>query len=242
MGWRSVVGDGGKPMTRQRLAAIATGGALLIMAAIGWVSYRHNFALVETARRIAQTHQTLTALEVLLAKLADAESARQGHVIAGGMRHLEAYHAALGEIDRTLQHLRRLTADNPNQQQRIGMLRAMLDEKVALLQHSIDIQEAEGFHPERQIVLTDRGQALLDQVRWIVETMKGEEQTLLAHRGQTEIARWRLTSIGMPLGFGLAAALLLLVLYLFRREVAERSYLEAELQHARNAAEAARGQ
>jgi CheY-like chemotaxis protein/CHASE3 domain sensor protein len=224
-------------MTRQRLAALAIGGALLIVALVGWASYQNNAAFMEITRQIAHTRQTLTALDVFLSQLLEAESAGRSDVAAGGEHAREAYRAALAGADHALERLRHLMADNANQQQRIGMLKSLLDEKVVLLQHSIEIQGTEGFHPELHTALGDRGQELLDQIHWLIETMKAEAWAFLLQRHQLEKTRWRMTSIVTPLGVGLSAVLLFLVLYLFRRDIAEHSRLRAEWRQAREAAE-----
>ena len=224
-------------MTRQRLAALAIGGALLIVALIGWVSYQNSAAFMEITRQIAHTQQTLTALDVFLSQLLEVESAGRGDTTAGGEHAREAYRGALAGADHALERLRHLMAGKANQQQRIGMLKSLLDEKVVLLQHSIEIQGVEGFHPELHTALGDRGQELLDQIHWLVETMKAETWAFLLQRHQLEKARWRMTSVIIPLGAGLIAVLLLLVLYLFRRDIAEHSRPQAEWRQARDAAE-----
>jgi CheY-like chemotaxis protein/HPt (histidine-containing phosphotransfer) domain-containing protein len=223
-------------MTRQRLAALALGGVLLIVALIGWVSYQNTAAFMEITRRIALTQRTLTALDVFLSQLIETESAGRSGVPAGGEQGREASRAALAGADHTLERLRHLVADNANQQQRIGMLKSLLDERAVLLQHSIEIQGVEGFHPELHTVLGDRGQELLNQIHWLVETMKAEAWAFLPQPHQLGKTHWRMTSI-IPLGVGLSAVLLFLALYLFRREIAEHSRFQAEWRRAMDAAE-----
>jgi CHASE3 domain sensor protein len=202
-------------MTRQRLAAGGFGAALIIVAIIGWVSYRNTSALIETTRGVTHTHQALTELEAMLANITDAEAARRGYVITNETRYLEPYYAAVAEVDPTLERLRHLTADNLNQQQRISILKSLLDEKVAQFQHSIDLQQAGGLHPEVQIALTDKGKELMDRIRWVIETMKAEERTLLVQRDELLKACMRVIYMTIPLGIGLSFALLSLALYFF---------------------------
>lgn len=224
-------------MTRPRLAAMGIVGALLIVALIGWVSYQNAVTFMEITRQVALTQQTLTALEVLLSQLIEAESPGRSTGTAGEDQAQEAYRAALAGADHTLERLRHLMADSANQQQRIGMLRSLLDEKLVLLQHLVEIQGVEGFHPELHTALGDRGQELLNQIHWLVETMKAEAWAFLLQRHQLEKSRWRVTSVIAPLGVGLCAVLLFLALYLFRREIAAPSRLQAEWRHARDDAE-----
>lgn len=204
-------------MSGQKVAIAGFGTALMVITAMGWLSYRHTSALIATERRVAHAHRVQTELEAMLTAVAEAEAAQRGYVVAGEARHLEPYRAAVGEVDRTLDRLRRLTADNPNQQQRISMLKSLLDEKVAQWQHSIDFQQVEGFHPGVQIALADRGKELMDQIRWLVETMKAEERASLAQWDELSKARARVTYVSIPLGIGLGCMLLSLVLYRFMR-------------------------
>jgi CHASE3 domain sensor protein len=223
-------------MIRLMTAVVGWGAALLMITAIGWVSYQSTAASIEAVRGVGRSHEVMAELEAVLLAITDAEAASQGYVIASAERHLEPFASAIVEIDHGLERLRHLTADNPNQQQRISLLKPLIDQKIAQIRHSIDLQRAEGFQPGVQITLTDQGKELKDQVRWIIETMKAEERTLLASRDELSKSHARITSVTIPLGVGLGVGLLFLVVYLYMREVAERMRLEDELRKAKETA------
>jgi CHASE3 domain sensor protein len=228
-------------MIRLMTAVVGWGAALLMITGIGWVSYQSTAPSIEAVRWVGRSHEVMAGLEAVLLAITHAETASQGYVIASEERHLEPFASAIIEIGHGLERLRHLTADNPNQQQRISLLKPLIDQKIAQIQHSIDLQRAEGFQPDVQITLTDQGKKLMNQVRWIIETMKAEERTLLAYRDELSKSHARITSVTIPLGVGLSVGLLFLVVYLYMREVATRTRLEDELRKAKETAEVAYG-
>ena len=123
-------------MTRQKTARVGFSAALLIIAAIGWVAYRNTAVSIETARQVAHTYELLAELQAVLSDVAALETARYAYVIANEERHLAPFSTATAAIDQGLERLRRLTSDNPNQQQRISILKGLIDEKIAQLRHS----------------------------------------------------------------------------------------------------------
>jgi CHASE3 domain sensor protein len=228
-------------MTRCRTAAVGCGAALLMVAAIGWVSYRSTAASIEMARWVGRTHEVMAELEALLLAITGAATASLSYVVAGEEGQLGPFSSAVIEIDHTLERLRHLTSNNPNQQQRISLLKPLIDQKIAQLQHSIDLQRAEGFQPDVQGALTDQGRELMDRIRWMIETMRAEERALLASRDELSKSHARITSVTVPLGVGLSVVLLSLLAYLYMREVAERRRVEDELRKAKETAEVAHG-
>jgi CHASE3 domain sensor protein len=225
-------------MTRRLAVGVGYGAALLMVGAIGWVSYRNTATSMESARWVAHTHEVLAVLEAILSDIVAAETEGRAYVMVSEKHHSEPLSTAVAAIDQTLERLRQLTSDNPNQQQRISLLKALIDEKIVQLRHSIDLQREEGFQPEAQTALSDLDQTLMNRIRWMIETMKGEERGLLLRRDELLKSQARMTYGTILLGTGVCFMLLSLVAYLFLREMAERARLEHELRKAKEGAEA----
>jgi CHASE3 domain sensor protein len=192
--------------------------------------YRNTADAIAAAGAVARTHEGLAELATLLSEIAAAEMIPHAYVIASEQLLLEPLSRAVEAIDHRLERLRQLTAENANQQQRISLLKALIDGKIAQLQHLIDLQRGEGFPPEVQLALTTDGKTLMDRIRWVIETMKGEEQALLMRRSEVLQSRTRLTYAIMALSFGLWAVLLALMGYLLIRQAAERTRGENALR------------
>lgn len=99
------------------MVAVGFGLALAILASIGVASCRNTTALIETARRVAHSHEVLAKLKLVFSLVTDAETSRRGYIITGHEQQLEPYQAAVRSLGPELDNLRKLTADNPRQQQ-----------------------------------------------------------------------------------------------------------------------------
>src|ERR1700722_2402028 len=158
--------------------------ALAALMIIGVVAYRSTSGLIDTASMVTHTHQVLENLEQLISLLKDAETGQRGFLITGEDRYLEPYNAATGQIAQTTKEIRDLTADNPNQQQRLDTLDPLITDKLAELQETIDLRKdpTKGFEAAKDVVVTDKGKNLMDNIRKVVGDMEGEEHDLLKKR------------------------------------------------------------
>ncbi|HKB84337.1 MAG TPA: CHASE3 domain-containing protein, partial [Burkholderiales bacterium] len=163
------------------------GLALAILVAIGTVSYLSIAKLTDTAEWVAHTYQVLEKLEAVLSGMKDAETGQRGYIITGEERYLEPFRAAKETINQKVKSLRELTRDNVNQQRRLDILEPLIDGregKFAELQETIGARKdkARGFDAARQIVLTDKGKNVMDDIRKTIDEMMREENTLLKKR------------------------------------------------------------
>ena len=98
---------------------LASALALAVLVAIALVSYRSVGVLVETSARVGHTHEVLGTLESLLGGVITAETGVRGYVLTGEERFLGTYWSGMQRAEIGLAALRRLTADNPEQQDRL---------------------------------------------------------------------------------------------------------------------------
>jgi methyl-accepting chemotaxis protein len=191
------------------------GLALAILVVIGGVSYRSTAKLTETAELVAHSHQVLENLEVVVSDMKDAETGQRGYIITGEERYLEPFRAALGVTNQDLKALRTLTMDNNNQQRRLDVLEPLIsgkEGKFAELQETIDTRrdKAKGFAVALQIVLTDKGKKVMDDIRKTADEMRSEENALLKTRSDEAEATARITRLTII--FGTLAAVMALAL------------------------------
>ncbi len=104
------------PPRRRFFTSIATGFwlASLIVALIGFVSYRSLNQLVEDSKQAAHTQKVLAELENLVSLWKDAETGERGYLLTGSFNYLELYRTASGAVQLKVAQLRKLTTDNPN--------------------------------------------------------------------------------------------------------------------------------
>src|SRR5579863_7613158 len=106
--------------------AASFGLALAALIIVGSVSYDSTSRLIDSANWVTHTHQVLNGLDELLGIMKDAETGQRGYLITGEERYLGPYQGTRGAADQKLAQLRRLTSDNPIQQQRLNGLDGLI--------------------------------------------------------------------------------------------------------------------
>jgi methyl-accepting chemotaxis protein len=200
------------------------GLALVIFLFVGAISYRSTAQLTETAALVAHTHRVLETLEAVLSDMKDAETGQRGYLLTGQERYLEPFRAARATTQQDLKTLRELTADNVNQQQRLDLLDPLVEGregKFAELQATIDARQdkARGFSGALEIVMTDKGKKVMDDIRTTIGAMRIDENALLKMRTEEAQASARVTMLTIVVGTLAASTVLLVIGFLIRRNI-----------------------
>lgn len=164
--------------------------ALLVVAAIiifvnAWWAFQSVSTLATNAAWVAHSWQVVHQVERVMGSAVNAETGERGYLISGQQSYLEPYTTALQELPEELARLRRLTADNPNQQARVRELQAALGRRFQTLQRSIDMRSQAGFDQSPALFLSGSGVAEMNHLREIGDAMEAEEDRLLAMRTAT---------------------------------------------------------
>jgi PAS domain S-box-containing protein len=212
-----------------RLGFAVAMGCLVVIAAISFLSVAQ---LNQRAAWVEHTHEVLGDLEALLSAATDSETAERGYVITGDDSYLEPYQQAahLAEADEA--SLRRQTADNPAQQQRLVSVTKLVTERLDNLRTVIALRKTQGFEAARNEVLTGKGKRFHDQIRRLIDQMKGDESALLAAR-ETSARQSSRIAQSVTIGGGLLACVIVgLALLAVRRDFAGRLQAERALRDA----------
>ena len=199
--------------------------ALAILVAIGTVTYRSTAKLTETAEWVAHTYRVLDELEGVLSGMKDAETGQRGYILTGDEKYLEPYRGAQVSVDQGVKSLRDLTKDNVNQQRRLDILEPLIDGnegKFALLQETIDLRKdsTKGFQAALQLIRTDKGKNVMDEIRKTIDEMAREENSLLIKR--SDDAQTSARQATFTILFGTLAAFIVLALagFILTRNIA----------------------
>ena len=183
----TALGSGGDPLIWLGLAA-----ATLFFVATGAVAYLNFQTLKHDSALVVRSGDTLTALEDVLSTVRDAETGQRGYLLTDKESYLGPYNAAAQEIGPRFDMLRRLTIDDPAQQDRLATLKQHIDAKLAELKQTIDLRQTQGQAAALAVVQSDRGKQDMDAIRDQVSAMEQEEIDLRAKRlAEMADAYWR---------------------------------------------------
>lgn len=158
---------------------------LLVFVIVGAVSYRSTTQLIAAGESRRLTYEVLGRLTEMLSLLQDVQLGQRGYALVGEEVYLEPYRAAVDKIGPAIQAVRTLTADNPIQQRHLDALEPVVRNRLAYDKESIELRRDKGAEASLQLVKTSRGRLLMDDIRRIVDEMRGEEERFLQQRVQT---------------------------------------------------------
>ena len=167
----------------QRLSVIA-GFTLLVALLLGnaWI-IRHQVGIqVDNERWLTGTVDVRLAIEQTQALLTDAETGQRGFLYTGNPKYLVSYNQAIDRVERRLQDLHNLTADNPRQLEHGTTVNELTTLKLQEMASSIALYRAGKADEARATVLSDRGLLIMNDLRGELDQMKLEETRLEAMR------------------------------------------------------------
>lgn len=188
------------------LAILLIAGALVTRRRLGEQVKNHFW--------VAHTREVLFELEKTDSLLKDAESSQRGFLYTGDPKYLTPYNSALLLVDRQIDSLAQLTADNPEQGANAARLRSLAHDKLAELRSTIILFQAGERDRAKGIVLSDRGLAVMNQVRDLIDRMENLELGLDARRTEEYNQSVRTTIWCVYAGAGVSILGLAILAYL----------------------------
>ncbi|MBI9068213.1 MAG: CHASE3 domain-containing protein [Salinivirgaceae bacterium] len=187
---------------------------LIMFTVVSIVSIQNTKKLKENENWVDHTNEVLFKIENVLGHLKDAETGQRGFIITGLERYLEPYEQAIPEIQKDVSDLKQLTSDNDNQQRRIENLNTLISDKLAELKQTIDLRRDSGFEAAHDVVVTDAGKKVMDDIREILDSMIEEENNLLQTRKEVALAATN-TAKSTILWFTIIAGVIVILLVIY---------------------------
>ncbi|WGV25797.1 GAF domain-containing protein [Halotia branconii] len=225
-----------KNIRQQFFKKIAGGFGLAsaILVLIGMLSYQNTKVLINANQDVITTQKNINSLEELLSATKDAETGQRGYIITGDQTYLQPYKSAIAIIDQKIERLNILTVNNPQQQKQLKTLKYLIRAKLAFAKNTIDLRQRLGFEPSSQLLRTNLGKNLMDDIRKIVRKMENEEQSLLNQQLKVAQVNARNTVLTLAIAISFGFIVLAIIYYLIYREVTERKLTESTLHKERN--------
>jgi CheY-like chemotaxis protein/signal transduction histidine kinase len=182
-----------------RIAYAILAVVMLVPIVLFWRQSQSN---EDTKRSLLDTYEVITHIELLSGKIKNALVAQRGFVATGNPDFLEPYENALRDganpdsqyrnlqqhrsIKQELVQLRKLTADNPSQQNNLDEMEQLTRKLLDYLAATIQKQKEAGTAPVATQIDLLRGTSLWDDIRSLTRIMRAEENQLLEIRTQVD--------------------------------------------------------
>jgi CheY-like chemotaxis protein/CHASE3 domain sensor protein len=182
--------------------------AVVAIAVIALSTYRALDSRERAAEGVKHTLEVIQQLEGLLSGLKDAETGQRGFLLTGDEKYLEPYTNATAALPGNVTALRRLMADDTEQQQRLDSLQGLVANKMQEIAETVAIRRSGDPAEAIAMIRSDRGLAVMTRIRALVSELDADERALLVSR-QTD---WdNAVSMSTFITVGGSALLLLLV-------------------------------
>ena len=214
--------------------AVGFGLASAILVLIGVIYYQNTRLLIDTSNQVQKTQGKINKLEELLSEMKDAETGQGGYILTGQEIYLEPYQAAVANIDREIVELKNLITDQPSQEKQFATLESLIAAKLAILKQTIYLRQNQGFDAALQVIQTNQGKYLMDDIRKVIHDIETEDRRLLQQQSQAARTSANKTVLTLAIAICLSFIILAIVYYLISREVKERKLTEETLNQERN--------
>ena len=168
---------------------------------------------------VVRTFEVITAAQAFDQAVQDAERGQRGYLLTGDAAYLDPYRTGSAAAPALLAKLKQLTADDPEQQQRMPALEEQLDTKLAELKRTIEVHDSQGFAAAQAIVQGNTGLAAMQAIVKTVDTMIEAERTLLQVRLARSTQAEHMTRTFALVGAVLAMAIVALGIFTALRAI-----------------------
>lgn len=213
--------------SRPFVALIAVGIVAVLVVTNAWTISRYNNARQRQTRSLAAQ----LALSGVLMSLLDAETGQRGYLISEDPQYLTPFVTARGQLREHLLEVRELLQDDPEQLSELAEVERLAMQKMRELEKNVAAQQQDETGTALELVRTDEGKLLMDEVRARVARL--QERINLSFAERTEQTR---NAFGLAFAVVLAASAGLIVLGILilwiDRDLAAREKLEISLREA----------
>jgi len=214
-------------MSPRKNAQVAFASAVVVLLLSSIAAYATIVRLRESAGWVVHSFEVETALGEIDSSIAKLARARNGYTITGNQALMDAFNTALPEVRQKLQQARRLTEDNPRQQELCTQLENVSDRRIDLFKKSIELKKSSPQDAAGQSTMAGDILALAFENASTMQQMRQEERRLLNVRMEASNRLYKLTVVILGVSFALALILLFLHYRLLTSELKARAMAES---------------
>ncbi|HEX6546532.1 MAG TPA: response regulator [Bryobacteraceae bacterium] len=182
-------------------------------------------------QRSRASDDSLQQLSNLYSALQEAETSQRGFLLTGRESYLDPYWQARASVPTYLAGVHRLSMDTIPQQVRIQHLDSLINQKLWEMKHTIQLRREGRESESMEVVLTDRGQNLMEQLRSLMRDITHAER--MQQRATSNQIEHLAAIAGAASSLAVLSGLLLLTIAVWRIQKEKQAVLEANAAKSR---------
>lgn len=212
-------------------------GAMIVLFAVGWYTYRADARFTQAAQQVIQTQNARSALGSLYEAIADEVFSQRNYLLTADKTYRQAYQSFQSTTIRRMEELGKLIAPNPSQRRRYEKLDKLIPLQTEELNRRLALFERTDPTSVRTDLIGGNGITTMVQIRHLLEEMDGAESVALAQR-ESMLSRTRgISLIGIFVLLGVSTTVFALLFIGIRKETTERLQAHDEARRAITAKE-----
>lgn len=176
-----------KKIRLRQVVPLGFGAVLVLMVGVGFFSKLSVTTLIETIQLVNRSYAIKEDLDDLERLLLNAETGQRGFIFTNREEFLEPYNSAVREIDTSINELRAELRNDPIQIQTLNEIEALTRAKLDELAQTIVLRRTGREQELRNLVLSERGKNIMDDIRTNLTSMRSfEEERLQARQARAD--------------------------------------------------------
>lgn len=156
--------------------------AVFILLFLSSIAYKHNQDLNESSKLVMHTYEINIQLERLMSAIKDAETGQRGYIITRNARFLTPYIYSRDKVNTSFITLKKLTADNPQQQRNLQKLFKLITQRFVSFENCLKYSDPKTYDKRKLDNHMFGGRILMENIRFKVDEMNDIEKTFLKKR------------------------------------------------------------
>nr|HPR18670.1 methyl-accepting chemotaxis protein [Candidatus Cloacimonadota bacterium] len=151
--------------------------------------------------------------------LASAESAQRSYIITGDENYFVSFNSSVTQLGENMTKLKEFTkySDNKVQTDQVDKLLPLIEERIIQMRETIDLRKNSGFTQAKEMVVSGRGNKLINDIRQEIKNFDTEEYRLLDERSKISDKSTANTSRTIILFTVIACLIVVLLIIYFTR-------------------------
>jgi CHASE3 domain sensor protein len=181
---------------KSRLINFVFGIGLILTIFVDYIAVQGINRLNNISGWVVHTTNVLSEVRNFLSIVRDVEGSARQYVIKYDKKRISSLQESVDQVRIKMDELKKLTLDNPAQQERLLKLRSVTENRIEQMKKLVSIQQAQGFKASSQFFFSNESEGSGNEIRSVITDIESEEYRLLRERlGNAAVQRGRIIKI-----------------------------------------------